>query len=267
MPTVVGHGNAKSEKPFYPTLPSTVQCIKSECSSAGPKEVVAFVSSAAGGIVGASYPGELPRNEQQVSNFKQRKPQVAGANMGVHLQAHGEANDLYSIMLQAHLEDTDKKFARGIKAYPEPAIVLASERQLNDVARFCCDPFEFSVLTVNPTFCLGDFDVTPTTYRHLLLECNRGGKPPVLIGPVLIHYKKTFQTYLFFASSMIGLKKELENIHAFGTDGEKALINAFSHEFRFAVHLTCFIHVRRNIKDELSKRAIPDSACAKGGPG
>lgn len=142
--------------------------------------------------------------------------------MANQLPTHGEAND-YSIMLQAHLEDRDKKFARGIKAYPQPAILLASERQLNDVTRFCCDPFEFSVLTVDPTLSLGDFDVTPT-----ILESNQGGKPPVLIGPVLIHYRKTFETYLFFASSMIGLKKELQNLHAFGTDGEKALIDAFS---------------------------------------
>ena len=40
---------------------------------------------------------------------------------------------------------------------------------------------------------------------------------------------------------------------------EKALIDAFSHEFRFASHLTCFIHVKRNIKEELKKRMIPDS--------
>lgn len=72
-----------------------------------------------------------------------------------------EANELYTVMLQAHLEDMDKKYAQDIKTYPEPAILLANDRQLNDLARFCCDGFEFCVLTVNPTFCLGDFDVTP----------------------------------------------------------------------------------------------------------
>jgi len=53
-----------------------------------------------------------------------------------------------------------------------------------------------------------------------------------MIGPTLVHYKKSFQTYLFFASSLVGLKKELDHLHAFGTDGEKALFDAFSHEFR-----------------------------------
>lgn len=136
--------------------------------------------------------------------------------------------------------------------------LLASDRQLTDLSRFCCDPFESCVLTVDPTFCLGQFDVTPITYRHLLLESLRTGKPPVMIGPSLVHYKKSFQTYLFFASSLIGLKKELGNIRAFGTDGEKALIDAFSHEFRFTVHVICFIHVRKNIKEKLSQCSITE---------
>lgn len=246
---MASHGNSKSPKPFYGTLPSTVQQIKSECSASGPKQVVATLSASAGGIVGASYPGQLPRNEEQVSNFKKRN-EVGGT--AAQNQISSEANDLYTVMLQAHLEDTGKKFVRDIKAYPEPAVILASDLQLNDIVRFCCNPFEYSVLTVDPTFSLGDFDVTPTTYRHLLLECNRSKKPPVMIGPTLIHYKKTFQTYLFLASSMVGLRRDIENLRVFGTDGEKALIDAFSHEFRLAIHLTCSIHVRRNVKDQLN---------------
>ena len=71
--------------------------------------------------------------------------------------------------------------------------------------------------------------------------------------PKLIHFKKDFSTYLFFASSLLGQKKELEKLSSFGTDGEKALIDAFSHEFHFSRHLTCFIHVCRNVKEELAK--------------
>ena len=118
----------------------------------------------------------------------------------------------------------------------------------------------FSILTIDPTFNLGDFDVTPTTYRHCLLESTRSGNSPVLIGPTMIHYRKTFHTYLFFASTLIGLRPELQGLRAFGTDGEKALVDAFSHEFRYAIHLTCFIHFRQNIKRKLQELQYPDSA-------
>lgn len=72
-----------------------------------------------------------------------------------------------------------------------------------------------------------------------------------MVGPTLIHYRKNFPTYLFFASTIVGHKKDLERLRVFGTDGEKALFQAFGHEFRLAVHLTCFIHVRRNIMEML----------------
>jgi hypothetical protein len=61
----------------------------------------------------------------------------------------------------------------------------------------------------------------------------------------------------FFASTLIGQQREIERIRAFGTDGEQALVDAFKHELPFAHHLTCFIHVRRNIKDKLRECNIP----------
>ena len=67
---------------------------------------------------------------------------------------------------------------------------------------------------------------------------------------MLIHYQKTFATYLFLASSLVGLSRELEGVRAFGTDGKEALSDAFKHEFGF-------IHVRRNLKDKLVECNIP----------
>ena len=64
-------------------------------------------------------------------------------------------------------------------------------------------------------------------------------------------------SYLFFAASLIGQCRQLEGIRVFGTDGERPLIDAFGHEFRFSQHLTCFIHVRRNIKEKLNSCNVP----------
>ena len=40
----------------------------------------------------------------------------------------------------------------------EPAVVVATKRQLNDLVRFCTPSSNFSIMTVDPTFLLGDFD-------------------------------------------------------------------------------------------------------------
>ena len=139
------------------------------------------------------------------------------------------ADDLFVIMQKALTEDPSKKFIRAINAAPEPAIVVATDRQLHNLSRFCTESFEFSPLTVDPTFSLGDFDVTLITYRHLFLQSKRYKNSPVFIGPCCIHYKKTFSTYLFFASSIVGQCRQLEGIRAIGTDGEQALVDAFKH--------------------------------------
>ena len=172
------------------------------------------------------------------------------------------ADELFVVMQTAHTQDPKKKFVRDIKTAPEPAIVLADDQQLQDMVRFCTSSFKFGIVTIDPTFTLGEFDVTPITYRHLLLQTRRGQHPPIFLGPVLIHYKKTFATYLFFASSLIGQCPQLQGTRSFGTDGEQPLINAFQHEFGFSQHLTCFIHVRRNVKDKLHSCCIPSEvAC------
>ena len=80
-----------------------------------------------------------------------------------------------------------------------------------------------------------------------------------MIGPTLVHYRKTFGTYLFFASSLIGLRPELRALQAFGTDGEKALADAFGHEYQYATRLSCFIHCRQNIKQQLRDRHFPET--------
>ena len=66
------HDNSKSTKPFHPTWPSTIEIIKKEGAHAGPKEVISSVSRNVGGVMGAVAPGQLPRDEMQVSNAKRQ---------------------------------------------------------------------------------------------------------------------------------------------------------------------------------------------------
>ena len=251
------HGNSTIKKePFHPTWSSTKQQIKQKCVDTGPKQVVASVSAVAGGVLRASAPGQLPRDEKQVTNFKAREG-LASRQCATNVGKDAAADDLFLVMQKAYSEDPSNRFVRAVNVAPEPAIVVSTDGQLQDLSKFCCNSFEFCPLTIDPTFCLGSFDVTMITYRHLLLQSKRYGNPPVFVGPCCIHYKKSFATYMFFASTVIGQCSQLEAVRVIGTDGEKALIDAFKHEFGFAQHLTCFIHVRRNIKNKLHECNIP----------
>ena len=225
--------------------------LKDQCAcGSGPKDAVATVSAVVGGVVSAIDACELPRNEQQVSYLKQRQKKISFPS--------ASANDELSVVMhKAFLEDNC--FIREVRTLHEPAIVVALDRQLNDMVRFCTTKENFGVLTVDPTFSLGDFDVTITTYRHLLLQCNRTKNHPSFIGPVMVHHKKTFSTYLFFSSTLVGLRPSLSTLQSFGTDGESALFQAFHHSFPSAIHLLCFNHMQRNLKDKLHEIGIAEN--------
>ena len=74
--------------------------------------------------------------------------------------------------------------------------VVGLEQQFNDIGHFCAcnDPTRGSVLSINPTFNLGDFYVTTTTHEHMLLKNRKTGKHPVFIGPVMVHQNRKHDT-------------------------------------------------------------------------
>ena len=71
-------------------LPSTIDRIKKECHSVGPKEAVASVSSAAGGVLDVTGPGAIPRGEYQITDYKRH---TSAVTMLPGLRS--ESNELY----------------------------------------------------------------------------------------------------------------------------------------------------------------------------
>ena len=62
VPKALAHGNSKTGAPFYPTWPSTMKKLKSECRERGPKDTVSRVSSVMGGMVLVLPEGSLEMN-------------------------------------------------------------------------------------------------------------------------------------------------------------------------------------------------------------
>jgi hypothetical protein len=106
--------------------------------------------------------------------------------------------------------------------------VCYSDWQILDIKRFCTDPDEFTVMCADTTYNLGDFYVTPLSYKHIMLEDIRTGKPPALPGPVLAHQQMKFTSFNYFASSLIDADKSLRYVQAFGTYSDTNLSNALS---------------------------------------
>ena len=66
------HGNSKSGQPYQRTMPSTLQLLK-EAEYKPAKAVVLAISRKQGGILGVRSSGELPRDQKQVYNVRQKR--------------------------------------------------------------------------------------------------------------------------------------------------------------------------------------------------
>ena len=192
---------------------------------------VEHLSLAVGGVASTSAPGELPQNEKQVTNLRQQAKLKGACRWakwrgwwficriaeGIQWRSWVKVYSYYSCCSwssDSPCRSSDCRFGK---------ILHIKYRIWN-----------------SHTFSLGLFDVTPITYRHLLLSTKRNENTPIFLGPVLIYYWKTFATYLFFTSSLVGLSSQLEGIRAFGTDGEKALSDVFTHDFGFSQRFTFY---------------------------
>ena len=166
----------------------------------------------------------------------------------------GRTSETWYILLnESKFQEGDPKttFVRDVRVGAEPFCVVGTNRQLDDLKRFCCNPVEYRPLTVDPTFDFGPYNVTPILYQHLIVLRREDGKHPTMIGPVLLHEKKTQSTYSLFGGTLKSLEPELKNLMAFGTDDEKALVGGFNETFKRATCLLYEIHLCKNIDTKL----------------
>ena len=106
-----------------------------------------------------------------------------------------DRDPLFSVMEQCNKEQSQADpFLRMVQAAPDAMCLLTSNRQLNDMARFCTDALQCSVVGVDPTFNLGEFVIT---YKHLLLIDRQTKNPPVLLGPMIVHQKRVKNLTIF----------------------------------------------------------------------
>ncbi len=253
------HGNSKGNRPYRRTKESTKELLKTELEyKCSPKEALDKVFSTKGGMIAAESAGDLPRGRTQVYNIK-RKMQEQQIRGSTSMGQSGTKDMLYIVMEQCKNAEKNEIFVQDVSCAPEPMAVLCTEQQLNDIERFCCDPFNFCILGIDPTFNLGEFSVTPIVYRHMLLKNTQTGSSPLMLGPVLVHYRKHFRTYNHFISTLIGLKPGISSVKAVGTDGEKSLVDAVHQNFPQVAHIRCFRHLQQNVEMHLRDNQFPQN--------
>ena len=239
------HGNSSRAKPFFRTSETAKDEVRQLATSHTASQAIGVMTAQRGGEVHITGSSTVARDQMQVKNF--RRTSTSKGN-----------NALHAVMLECKLaQGKADAFVRDVKAAPEPMAVCYSDWQIRDIKRFCTNPDEFTVVCADTTYNLGDFYVTPLSYKHIMLEDIRTGRPPLLPGPVLVHQQMKFTSFNYFAASLIDADKGLRYVQAFGTDGDTNLSDALSHSFPFATVLRCFIHFERNLYEKLRELNVP----------
>ena len=115
--------------------------------------------------------------------------------------ASENSSDAMWILLQKAKRDEriakSSIFITECRVHQDFFVVLASDRQLEELVRFSTDAQEFSIFCANPTFNIfedNSISLTVTTYRNLKLENKATNQPPVFIGPLLMHQHNNVRT-------------------------------------------------------------------------
>ena len=230
--------------------------LKSLGGQQGPSAAFHTLIEGKGNLAEVRGLGELPKSTKQVSYLARRPPSLQQQGGSSH-----KKDAWYDLLVECKTQSRfqDTAFLREVKCAPEPTCFLGNNRQINDIARFCTDPTEFQPIYVDATFNLGQFNVTIISYKHLLLENRRDGKHPTLVGPVLVHHRKTSQSYKYLCTNLVSLNPATKNLLAFGTDDERALVEAFEETFDCAVHLLCERHMQNTLKAKFKALSVPSA--------
>lgn len=238
---VAPHGNRKhGKKPFYPIQKSTLDAMKAELTENAPAVAFRKVSNASGGMLGAQQPGQLPRSKQQFYDMKRKSK---------------SGDEVDELLLYSKYKDEPLVIEHH--DVPEDLWVLGKPHMSKDLSRFSTSEIRSYPMCVDPTFNFGKFEVTPFSYKHLLLTSKRTNEAPVFIGPTALHYSKTKTVFKKIASAVCASSPELSrNGRGYITDGEMALHDALGESMPKATGLRYFNHFRENCKSKLKSVGI-----------
>ena len=153
-----------------------------------PKDVISKVFDEAGGILGASSSSEIPRNGHQIYNIQHSS--LSHCSIGTS----GKPDPIFELLQHCKMDHTPggRKFIRSVNFESSPSCVIATDAQLQNVVRFCTNQGTHCFLGIDPpTFNLGKFYVTITTFVYTHVVKKGTMEAPTFFGPMFIHTEKT----------------------------------------------------------------------------
>ena len=236
------HGNCRKANPtpFYPMKKSSLRSIQENVKTKPSRGVYDGLRKNAGGVCGATSVADLPRGKHQIYNAKSKAQKDGCDDVDDLLKYARDKEDLV-------LHHSD---------YPEDLWVLGTYAMCREFVRCTTSDILSHPFSIDPTFSLGKFEVTPVVFKNVLLKSKRTRESPIFLGPTMIHHSKTAVSYQTMAATCLRKCSGLENAKGFVTDGEAALHHAFEEQLKNSQSLRCFKHFEGNCKDKLKQLRV-----------
>ena len=254
---VVAHGNKKDKTvPYLPVNLTTREKIKDCVRHQKPTKAMGKLSQQTN-MINAESSAAMARDLKQIKNMRSSVKEQEKKEQGIPVH-EAKRDKLHSIMIMAAEEESngEEAFLHGITAWPEPMCIIGFPYQFHDVSRFCSGPLQYYPLGIDTTFNLGEFYVTPTAYKSLILENVRDKKSPTFVGPTLIHMTRSYSSYCHLAAKLREVDNGIADLRSVVTDGEPGLIKALSVFYPQMPLLRCTRHFRGNCKEQLNSLGI-----------
>jgi len=172
---------------------SVIRKIDTNLSSMGPKEAVFQAARDASGVMQVDSLSDLPHGPCQ----GYYRNEVKKASLPAYLQGKEKDDELLEVLLKMKCEE--EPFIRKVSLEKANlSIVLASENQLEELAKYSTSELDFSIVQLDPTFFF--FFVSHTTYNLLQSEnenkmLKKTRKQQLLITTVISIYNTKTATY------------------------------------------------------------------------
>ena len=251
------HGNSESLLPYRRLFSGTQELMIN--SEGQPKKGLHKIYSSVCDAVHARSIGKQSRGPQDLYSARYQVPKRHKLKRNHKTESVIQLDELWVLLEKAKRDEIGEgqvPFIRECRVHPDFLTVLAHDQQLVELKLFCTNPVEFCVFAIDPKFNIfkEKISLTVTTYIYLKLVHKEMAKPPVFIGPILMHQSKDWKTYSKSADSLTLKRPSLEAILACGSDGEKPLIDGFKRNFPWAIMLRCSIHMKKNIEETLNDK-------------
>jgi hypothetical protein len=238
------HGNAKSSnRPYSMTKLSVKDKLVSSMQGISTQEAIFKLTKDEGGVETNAADVPTGRNQGYYLNKKNKCKLRADE----HIPEKGKEWDSILDLAKSDLKD----FVQDIKSHP-PVLIIATDQQLDDMEFLTTREYVSTPVQIDPTFKNGPFNLTPISYQNIALQSKQTHQAPYMVGPMLVHFDKSYRSYHYFATTLLGLRPGLARMTSFGTDGEEALYTAFERSFSSSLHLRCFRHFRQNVEKKLN---------------